>query len=104
MIERRCKDGVRKLFACLVGAMRVASGGLPNLLRIGLQKNMRRILASSLVLLFGFGNSAFGQQALAPASAAPAPVAAAPAPAANAPDASGKYRSEEHTSELQSPA
>ena len=50
---------------------------------------MRRILASSLVLFFGFGNSAFGQQPLAPASVAPAPVAAAPA--ANAPDASGKY-------------
>jgi hypothetical protein len=50
---------------------------------------MRRILASSLVLFFGFGNSAFGQQALAPASVAPAPVAGAPA--ANAADASGKY-------------
>jgi hypothetical protein len=50
---------------------------------------MRRILASFLVLFFGFGNSAFGQQALAPASVAPAPVAGAPA--ANAADASGKY-------------
>jgi hypothetical protein len=69
---------------------------------------MRRILASSLVLLSAFGNPALGQitvypppqkaavptQAVAPLPApaarpTAAPVAAAPAP--NAPDASGRY-------------
>src|SRR5256885_7060068 len=43
---------------------------------------------------------AAGEAAAAPQAAAPAPAAAAPAPAAAAPAAS---RSEEHTSELQSP-
>jgi hypothetical protein len=68
---------------------------------------MRRILASSLVLLSGFGNPAFGQitvypppqkaamptQAVAPLAASAPPPTAAPVAAAapNAPDASGRY-------------
>jgi hypothetical protein len=57
---------------------------------------MRRILASSLVVLLASGNLAIGQQVVSPAAAA-APVAApattpvAAAPVAGAPDALGKY-------------
>ena len=65
---------------------------------------MRRILASSLVVLSVLGNSALGQQAVsAPVAAVPAPVpahaatpmAAVPAPVAA--DASGKYMLHEGT-------
>jgi hypothetical protein len=59
---------------------------------------MRRLLASLLVTLSGFGNFAFAQQAVAPAPPAAsvvAPVAVmttpAPSSAPTAPDASGKY-------------
>jgi hypothetical protein len=53
---------------------------------------MRRLLASTLIVLFASGNFAYAQQVVAPA-AAPAATAPAPAPAATAvaPDASGKY-------------
>ncbi|HEX9199317.1 MAG TPA: hypothetical protein VF865_07150 [Acidobacteriaceae bacterium] len=56
---------------------------------------MRRIFASTLIVLLASGNFASGQQAIAPAPAPAAPAAAsaaAPAPAASTgPDASGKY-------------
>jgi hypothetical protein len=61
---------------------------------------MRRLLASLLVVLSGFGNFAIAQQAIAPVPAAtpvvaPAavvtPTAAVAVPASAAPDASGKY-------------
>lgn len=57
--------------------------------------NLRRILASSLVVLSAFGNGALAQQALVPAPA-PATAPAAPVPAA-VPDATGKYMLREGT-------
>ena len=61
---------------------------------------MRRMLASSFVLLFAFGNSAFGQQAVAPVVPV-APVVVAPVKAVVAvvavPDAAGKYMLHEGT-------
>ena len=61
---------------------------------------MRRTLASSFVLLFAFGNSAFGQQAVAPVVPI-APVVVAPVKAVVAvvavPDAAGKYMLHEGT-------
>jgi hypothetical protein len=56
---------------------------------------MRRVLASTLIVLFASGNFAIGQQVVSPGTAAapvvtPAAVPAA-APVAAAPDASGKY-------------
>jgi biopolymer transport protein ExbD len=55
---------------------------------------MRRILASSLIVVLASGNFAYGQQVVAPKTAAVPVAAPAPAPVpavAVAPDASGKY-------------
>ena len=55
---------------------------------------MRRILASSLIVVLASGNFAYGQQVVAPGTAAVPVAAPAPASAAaveTAPDASGKY-------------
>jgi hypothetical protein len=55
---------------------------------------MRRILASSLVVLLASGNIAIGQQVVSPAAApvaAPATTPVAAPPVAAAPEASGKY-------------
>jgi hypothetical protein len=67
-------------------------------------KNMRRILASTLVVLSALGNSALGQQAVVPTpAAAPAPVPAhaampmAPVTPPVSSDASGKYMLHEGT-------
>jgi hypothetical protein len=95
-----------EVIPCFADAVRIASVRLPDFVENRSSKNMRRILASSLVVLSAFGNPAFGQttvypppqktaaptQAVAPL-AAPAPTAApvAAIAAPNAPDALGRY-------------